>query len=94
MSSMSNDKGSVLVFVTLMIVLLMIMVGMGLDTGQLTYTRATGQTAVDAAALSAVSAIPTRNLGEVQARATAFATENTHLDSNNNPIKGTNVTRL
>ena len=36
MHSIHNEQGSVIVFVTLMIVLLLIMVGMGLDTGQLT----------------------------------------------------------
>jgi Flp pilus assembly protein TadG len=94
MSSIRNEDGSVLVFMTLMIVLLMIMVGMGLDTGQLTYTRATGQGAVDAAALSAVSAIPTSDINQVRTRATAFATANTHLDSAKNPITGAHVTLM
>ena len=66
-----------LVFMTLMIVLLMIMVGMGLDTGQLTYSRSMGQAAVDAAALSAVSALPGRKPAEVQGRATPINTANT-----------------
>ncbi len=94
MSSMSNDKGSVLVFVTLMIVLLMIMVGMGLDTGQLTYSRATGQSAVDAAALAAASAIPTGDINQVRTRATDYNSANTHLDSTANPIKGAHVTLM
>ena len=59
MKTLKNERGSVLVFITLMIVLLMIMVGMGLDTGHLTYTRAQGQAAVEAAAaLSAVTGLP------------------------------------
>lgn len=91
MSSVNNDKGSVLVFMTLMIVLLMIMVGMGLDTGQLTYSRATGQAAVDAAALSAVSALPGRVDADVKYRAAAFASNNNYVDSTNNPIEGKNV---
>jgi len=91
MSSMRNEKGSVLVFVTLMIVLLMIMVGMGLDTGQLTYSRATGQAAVDAAALSAVSALPTGNAALVESRATAFVSKNDYTGSSANPITKTNV---
>ena len=57
MRAQKNERGSVLVFVTLMIVLLLVMVGLGLDTGQLTYVRNQGQAAVDAAALAAVSAI-------------------------------------
>ena len=58
MNSIHNEQGSVIVFVTLMIVLLLIMVGIGLDTGQLTATRSQGQAAVDAAALAAVSGLP------------------------------------
>lgn len=91
MSSISNDKGSVLVFMTLMIVLLMIMVGMGLDTGQLTYSRATGQAAVDAAALSAVSALPERVALKVESRAAAFTSTNNYVGSPGNTITGTNV---
>ena len=40
MKSIHNEHGSVIVFVTLMIVLLLIMVGIGLDTGQLTQPEA------------------------------------------------------
>jgi Putative Flp pilus-assembly TadE/G-like len=53
----SNNHGSVLVFVTLAITLLLIMVGMGLDTGMLSYVRSQAQPAVDAAALAAVSGL-------------------------------------
>jgi Flp pilus assembly protein TadG len=91
MSSIKSDRGSVLVFMTLMIVLLMIMVGMGLDTGQLTYSRATGQAAVDAAALSAVSALPSRIDADVKTRAAAFASKNNYIDSPNNKIGNANV---
>jgi len=94
MSAITNDKGSVLVFMTLMIVLLMIMVGMGLDTGQLTYSRATGQAAVDAAALSAVSALPSRNSANVVSRAAAFVSNNNYVDSPNNKIGNTNVSYI
>lgn len=94
MSSMSNDKGSVLVFVTLMIVLLMIMVGMGLDTGQLTYSRATGQAAVDAAALSAVSALPSRVAAQVESRAAAFVSTNDYVGSPGNQIASPNVSYI
>ena len=34
MKAAKNERGSVIVFVTLMIVILLIMVGLGLDTGQ------------------------------------------------------------
>jgi Flp pilus assembly protein TadG len=91
MSSISNEKGSVLVFITLMIVLLMIMVGMGLDTGQLTYSRSMGQGAVDAAALSAVSGLPSRTPSVVEARAAAFISKNNYVGSNTNTIQSKNV---
>lgn len=85
MRSVKNEKGAVLVFVTLMIVLLMIMVGMGLDTGQLAYTRSQGQAAVDAAALSAVSGLPA-GAAQVTERVKAFNSSNTYLSSPNNAI--------
>ena len=91
MSSIRNDKGSVLVFITLMIVLLMIMVGMGLDTGQLTYSRSMGQAAVDAAALSAVSALPSRDTAVVQNRAATFNSTNNYIGSTSNAIGSVNV---
>ena len=50
MRPVQNENGYVVVFVTLMIVLLLIMVGMGLDTGHLAYIRSQGQPAVDSAA--------------------------------------------
>jgi len=48
MHATHNERGTVLIFVTLSIVLLLIMVGMGLDTGHLVFVRAQGQAAVDA----------------------------------------------
>ena len=36
MKTLKNEDGSVLIWVTLMIVLLLMIVGIGLDTGQLT----------------------------------------------------------
>ena len=91
MKTLNDEQGSVLVFITLMIVLLMIMVGMGLDAGQLAYSRATGQTAVDAAALSAVSALPSRVAAQVEARAAAFNSKNNSVGSPTNTIGSANV---
>ena len=96
-----NQQGSVLVFVTLMIVLLMIMIGMGLDTGHLAYIRSQGQPAVDAAALAAASAIPTGLPANVYSRAAelnyAKGTNdggNNYLNSPNNLIAANNVTLI
>jgi Flp pilus assembly protein TadG len=92
MHAVCNQRGSVLVFVTLSIVLLLVMVGMGLDTGHLVYVRAQGQAAVDAAALAAASAIPTGSNAEVSDRAAAFNSKNNYADSSNNSIKATDIT--
>ena len=92
MKPIRNEEGAVLVFVTLMIVLLMIMVGMGLDTGHLTYIRSQGQPAVDAAALAAASAIHTGDTTQVENRAKAFNSTNNYLDSPNNQIGSANIT--
>ena len=91
MKTLKNEKGSVLIFITLMIVLLMIMVGMGMDTGHLVYSRTTGQTAVDAAALAAVSALPLRNAGAVESRAAGFNSKNDYVGSSSNAIGVANV---
>ena len=93
MSYANNEKGGVLVFMTLMIVLLLVMVGMGLDTGYLTYTRSQGQAAVDAAALSAVSGLPA-GAGVVTARVSLFNSKNNYTGSvaNSNVIGAPNIT--
>lgn len=101
MKPIRDEKGSVLVFVTLMIVLLMIMVGLGLDTGHLAYVRSQGQPAVDAAALAAASAIPTGSPDTVYERVKQLnfvkGTNdggNAYLDSPNNLIDAKNVTLI
>ena len=99
MQPLKNEQGYALVFMTLMIVLLLIMVGMGLDTGHLAYVRSQGQPAVDAAALAAASAIPSGNWSTVTDRAAKFnpggtnpGTGNNYLNSPNNQISQKNVT--
>ena len=92
MHAVNNNRGTVLIFVTLLIVLLLVMVGMGLDTGHLVYVRAQGQAAVDAAALAAASAIPTGSATEVNNRAAAFDSKNNYVDSPHNSITDANVT--
>ena len=94
MDYLHNQRGSVLVFITLMMVLLMIMVGLGLDTGIMTYTRSTAQGAVDAAALSAVSALPSRSSSEVEARAAALNNQNTYINSQNTKIGASSVSYI
>src|SRR5262244_1025704 len=99
MYSVKNERGSVLIFATLIIVLLLIMVGMGLDTGHLAYVRSQGQPAVDAAALAAASAIPTGNLTTVTDQAAKLnpgggnpGAGNNYMDSSKNKIAANNVT--
>jgi Flp pilus assembly protein TadG len=99
MQPVKNEQGYVLIFVTLMIVLLLIFVGMGLDTGHLAYVRSQGQPAVDAAALAAASAVPSGDWSTITDRAAKFnpggtnpGTGNNYLDSPNNEIDHKNVT--
>ena len=92
MTAAKNERGAVLIFMTLMIVLLMIMVAMGLDTGHLAYIRSQGQPAVDAAALAAASAIHTGDTTQVEYRVKAFNSTNTYLNSPNNQIGSANIT--
>jgi Flp pilus assembly protein TadG len=99
MQPVKNERGAVLVFVTLMIVLLLIMVGMGLDTGHLAYVRSQGQPAVDAAALAAAAAIPSGKWQTVTDQAMKFnpggtnpGPGNNYVDSPNNVISKNNVT--
>ncbi|HXG50522.1 MAG TPA: pilus assembly protein TadG-related protein [candidate division Zixibacteria bacterium] len=94
MQTVSNERGTVIVFVTLVIVFLLIMVGLGLDTGQLTYTRNQGQAAVDAAALAAVSALPSWDAAQVEKRAAGFNTTNTYVESGTNKIGSANVSYI
>jgi len=91
---MNNQHGSVIVWITLMITLLLIMVGMGLDTGQMTYTRNQGQVAVDAAALAAISGLPQRDENLVRDRAVLFNNTNDFTGSKTTPIQRTNVTLM
>lgn len=99
MKPLNNQNGTVIIFATLMIVLLLILVGMGLDTAHLAFVRSQGQPAVDAAALAAVTALPTGNLATVQARAASInpgggnpGTGNNYLNSPNNAIGNNNLT--
>jgi Flp pilus assembly protein TadG len=99
MKPLNNDRGAVLVFITLMIVLLMVMVGMGLDTGQMTFTRSQGQGAVDAAALAAVSGLPSgatpaASDAQVKSRLIAFNSTNNYVNSkpSGNPLTDKNLT--
>jgi len=91
---MNNQHGSVIVWITLMITLLLVMVGMGLDTGQMTYTRNQGQVAVDAAALAAISGLPSRDENLVRDRAVLFNNTNDFTGSKTTQIQKANVTLM
>ena len=98
MQSAKNERGSVIIFATLMISLLMVMVGIGLDTGRLAYVRSQGQPAVDAAALAAASAIPSGDLATVTDQAAKFnpgggnpGAGNNYIDISGNTIGAENV---
>jgi Flp pilus assembly protein TadG len=89
MNFLRNESGSILIFFTLMVVLLLIMVGLGLDTGWVAYTRSQGQPAVDAAALVGASGVPTGSATEIKNRIEALNTKNDYVKSLSNPIDGT-----
>ncbi len=92
MCKTQNEKGSVVVFATLLIVLFMIMVGLGLDTGQLAFVRSQGQTAVDAAALTAASGLPIAGGAQVTGRVDDFNATNDYVESPTNKIGSSNIT--
>ena len=86
MKAVRDERGFAMVFATLMVVLLLIMVGMGLDTGHLAYVRSQGQPAVDAAALAAASAIPSGNWSTVTDRAAKVNPGGTNQGIGNNYV--------
>jgi len=79
MKFLKNESGSIIVFFTIMVVLLLVMVGLGLDSGWLAYTRSQGQPAVDAAALAGASAVPTGSATEIQNRIEALNAKNDYV---------------
>jgi Flp pilus assembly protein TadG len=81
-----NDSGSVLVFITLMITLLMVMVGMGLDTGWLTYGRSQGQRAVDMAALAGAAGLAKGDAASIEKNIEGL--NNDYIKEGANPIDG------
>jgi Flp pilus assembly protein TadG len=88
-----NDRGSVIVFVTLIITLLLVMVGIGLDTGMLTYVRSQAQPAVDAAALAAASGL-LGGQSEVDARVAAYNSTNNYVGQPGSALGAANVTPI
>ena len=101
MTRLRDDSGSVLVFITLMVVLLMVMVGTGLDTGVLTLSRSMGQRAVDMAALAAAAGLakgdPNAITSNIQ-QLMVDQTINDYIDRSGNVIdptvNGKNVTLM
>src|SRR5919106_643945 len=101
MTRLRDDSGSVLVFITLMVVLLMVMVGTGLDTGVLTLSRSMGQRAVDMAALAAAAGLakgdPNTITSNIQ-QLMVDQTINDYIDRSGNVIdptvNGKNVTLM
>ena len=88
-----NNHGSILVFVTLAITLLLIMVGMGLDTGMLSYVRSQAQPAVDAAALAAASGLVSGQ-AEVESRVAAYNATNDYTGQTGSSLGATNITPI
>jgi len=87
MKNLRDESGSVLVFVTLTVVILLIMVGMGLDTGWLAFSRSMGQRAVDMAALSGAAGLAQGTTKAVKDN--VEATINDYVKVSSNTIDGT-----
>src|SRR6266568_4411880 len=86
MANLKNESGSILVFTTLVVVLLMVFMAMGLDTGWLTFSRSMGQRAVDMAALAAVAGVAQ---GETDAvKKNVEAAVNDYVKASSNTIDG------
>ena len=88
-----NNRGSVIVFVTLIITLLLVMVGIGLDTGMLTYVRSQAQPAADAAALAAASGL-IGGQSEVEARVAAYNSTNDYVGQPGSTLGAANATPI
>jgi hypothetical protein len=65
MGCLINNRGAVLVYVTLFLFVLGILfIALGIDVGWMVYVRSQGQAAVDSAAISGAAAIPAYNSGD------------------------------
>lgn len=89
MKNLRNNSGSIIVFTTLMIVLLLVMVGMGLDTGWISFGRSQGQRAVDAAALAGAAGAAKGDLSAIEKNIEALNASNDYVKALGNPIDGT-----
>jgi Flp pilus assembly protein TadG len=88
MKTLKNNSGSILVFVTLIVVILLVMVGMGLDTGWLTFSRSMGQRAVDMAALAGAAGLAKGEADAIEKNIEALNSSNDYVKAGGNPIDG------
>jgi hypothetical protein len=89
MRRLKNQSGSIIVFATLVVVLLLVMVGMGLDTGWVVYSRSMGQRAVDMAALAGAAGVAAGDPAKVKANVETLNTTNDYVKASGNQIDGT-----
>jgi Flp pilus assembly protein TadG len=80
MNIVRNDRGVVLVFVAMGLLLFLLFLGLALDTGWLVYVRTQGQARIDAAALAAAAALVEKDARTREANAETLA--NTFSDKN------------
>ena len=78
MNIVRNNRGVVLVFVAMGLLLFLLFLGLALDTGWLVYVRAQGQARIDSATLAAAAALI--ESGDRQSRAEELA--NTFSEKN------------
>src|SRR5438093_10669356 len=89
MKNLKDESGSILVFATLIVVLLLVMIGMGLDTGWLTFSRSVGQRAVDMAALAGAAGVAAGNPAKVKAKVEALNSTNDYVAATGKQINST-----
>ncbi len=87
METLKNNRGTVLIYVTVFLALMTLLTGLAIDVGWMAYVRTQSQAAIDSAALSGAAAIPDYNFngttGQIQARVEAFNGPANDPSSNN-----------
>jgi len=73
MNIVRNNRGVVLVFVAMGLLLFLLFLGLALDTGWLVYVRAQGQARIDAATLAAAAALVEKDARTREAKADTLA---------------------
>ena len=84
METLKNNRGTVLIYVTVFLALMTLLTGLAIDVGWMAYVRTQSQAAIDSAALSGAAAIPDYNkdgtTDQIEARVNALNSSNTVMN--------------